>query len=106
MKKKYLLLLTIVLFGQSISAQNKLRLPSLVSDNMVIQQSAEINIWGWAEKNKNVQITASWNNTSKSIQSDKEGKWETTLNTPKAGGPYSVTISSNKESITIENVMV
>lgn len=96
MKKTYLLLLTIVLFGQSISAQNKLRLPSLVSDNMVIQQSAEINIWGWAEKNKNVQITASWNNTSKSIQSDKEGKWETTLNTPKAGAPTALRLAVTK----------
>jgi len=44
------LILIIVFFGQSIIAQNKLRLPSLVSDNMVIQQSSPIEVWGWAEK--------------------------------------------------------
>jgi sialate O-acetylesterase len=106
MKKTLLFLLIIVFFGQSITAQNKLRLPSLVSDNMVIQQSTQINIWGWAEKKKNVEITPSWNNALQLTQSDKEGKWKTTLNTPSAGGPFTIKISSNKETISIENVMV
>jgi len=103
---KKTLLLIIVFFGQSITAQNKLKLPSLVSDNMVIQQFTQIEIWGWADKNKNVEITTSWNNAFQSTQSDKEGKWKTTLNTPKAGGPFRIRISSNKETITLENVMV
>tara|TARA_B100001173_G_scaffold311809_1_gene330310 strand:+ start:4446 stop:5867 length:1422 start_codon:yes stop_codon:yes gene_type:complete len=103
---KKIILLIIVFFGQFITAQNKLRLPSLVSDNMVIQQSTPIEVWGWAEKNKNVEITTSWNNAFQSTQSDKEGKWKTTLNTPAAGGPFSIRISSNKETITLENVMV
>lgn len=106
MKKILLLFLALVFFGQSITAQNKLRLPSLVSDHMVIQQSEEISIWGWAEKKKNVEISASWNNFVISTQSNKEGKWKTKLDTPKAGGPHSITISSNKESITLENIMV
>lgn len=96
----------IVFFGQPITAQNKLRLPRLVSDNMVIQQSTQINIWGWAEKNKTVEINASWNNAVQSTQSDKEGKWKTTLNTPAAGGPFTISISSNKETISIENVLM
>ena len=103
---KKTLLLIIVFFGQSITAQNKLKLPSLVSDNMVIQQFTQIEIWGWADKNKNVEITTSWNNAFQSTQSDKEGEWKTTLNTPKAGGPFRIRISSNKETITLENVMV
>jgi len=106
MKKILLVVLINVFFGQLITAQNKLRLPSLISNNMVIQQSTPIEFWGWAEKNKNVQITVSWNNAVKLTQSDKEGKWKTTLNTPSAGGPFTIKISSNKETISIENVVV
>jgi sialate O-acetylesterase len=106
MKKTHLFTLLIFFFGQSITAQNKLRLPSLVSDNMVIQQSTSIEVWGWAEKNKKVGITASWNNAVQSTQSDKEGKWKITLDTPEAGGPFNIRVSTNKEAISIKNVMV
>lgn len=106
MKKTLLLLLVLVFFGPSLTAQNKLRLPSLVSDNMVIQQSTLIEIWGWAEKNKNVAISASWDHAVQSTPSDEKGRWKTTLNTPPAGGPYSIKISCNKESITLKNVLV
>ena len=74
MKKTLLVVLIIVFFGQLITAQNKLRLPSLISDNMVIQQSTQFEFWGWAEKKKNVRITVSWNNAVQLAQSDKEGK--------------------------------
>ena len=68
MKNNILLFLTLV-FLESTAAQQKLKLPALVSDNMVIQQSTQINIWGWAEKNKLVEIIPSWTKTrSQSIQ--------------------------------------
>jgi sialate O-acetylesterase len=104
MQKNFLLI--IAFLWQISFSQQHLKLPALVSDNMVIQQSTQINIWGWAEKNKNVEIRPSWNNMAISTLSDKEGKWKTTLQTPTAGGPYSIKVSSNKETITIKNVMV
>ncbi len=104
MQKNFLLI--IAFLWQISFSQQHLKLPALVSDNMVIQQSTQINIWGWADKNNKVEIKPSWNNIVISTSSDKEGKWKTTLQTPKAGGPYSIKISNNNETITLENVMV
>ena len=106
MKNNILLFLTLVFFGQTTAAQQKLKLPALVSDNMVIQQSTQINIWGWAEKNKTVEIIPSWTKTRVSVNSDGGGKWKTTIKTPTAGGPYSIHLKSNRESITLKNIMV
>lgn len=106
MRNYILLFLTLLFFGQTIAAQQKLKLPALVSDNMVIQQSAEIHIWGWAEKNKTVEIIPSWTNTLVTVNSDGDGKWKTTIKTPTAGGPYTIRLKSREESITLKNVMV
>ena len=104
MQKNFLLIISFL--WQISFSQQHLKLPALVSDNMVIQQSTQINIWGWADKNNKVEIRPSWNNIAISTSSNKEGKWKTTLQTPEAGGPYSIKISNNKETITLENVMV
>lgn len=79
-------------------------LPVIFSDNMVIQQKSDAPIWGKADANKTVTILTSWNNKKVSTMSDADGIWKTTIQTPKAGGPYSITISDGS-SITIKNVM-
>ena len=48
MQKNFLLI--IAFLWQISFSQQHLKLPALVSDNMVIQQSTQINIWGWADK--------------------------------------------------------
>lgn len=103
---KYNILIVIIFIGLSLAAQNTLKLPSLISDNMVVQQSTEVNIWGWAKKKVDIKIMASWNNDTIYTFSDEEGKWKTTLDTPSAGGPYNIRITSEQDSITIKNVMV
>jgi hypothetical protein len=44
-------LFTTLLLGQSKETDKHLILPALVSDNMVLQQSSSVGVWGWAEKN-------------------------------------------------------
>ena len=60
MQKNFLLIISFL--WQISFSQQHLKLPALVSDNMVIQQSTQINIWGWADKNNKVEIRPSWNN--------------------------------------------
>lgn len=38
-------------------AQAKVKLPEILSDNMVLQQQAEVNLWGTATPNANVHIS-------------------------------------------------
>ena len=43
-----------------MGVQAKVKLPHLVSDNMVIQQQTDVRLWGWAKAGKTVVATTSW----------------------------------------------
>ena len=83
-----------------------IKLPSLVGNNMVLQQNTTINIWGWAEAGEKISIEASWATDAVSTTTTPAGEWKTTLKTPAAGGPYSILISGRDYSITIENILI
>ena len=54
------------------AAQAKVVLPSILGNDMVLQRNAEVNMWGKAEPNKKVTITASWTKEKFSAKADKE----------------------------------
>jgi sialate O-acetylesterase len=83
----------------------QVKLPAIFSDNMVLQQQTEAAIWGKAAVNSTVKVTTSWNNRNYTAHADKDGNWKLKVNTPGAGGPYSVTISDGK-ALTLKNVMI
>jgi len=107
MKKSILSFLLIVII--SILSQPvlmaEIKLPSIFSDNMVLQQQSEVSFWGKATASSNVTIKTSWNGKSYSVRADKDGNWKTKVATPSAGGPYSITISDGK-SITLKDVLI
>lgn len=96
-----LILVTSVLPNSIITARPTLS--PLFSDNMVVQQDSDVPIWGKANPNKEIIISASWNATT-TTQTDETGNWETKIKTPKAGGPFTITIDDG-EAITLHNVM-
>ena len=83
-----------------------IKLPSLIGNNMVLQQNAGINVWGWADAGEKVTIQASWLTNSVSVITTSEGNWKTTINTPKAGGPYTMILTGRDYSIALENIMI
>src|SRR4051812_10888541 len=89
----------------SISAKADVRLPSLISNNMVLQQNTTVALWGWGEAGEKIAITTSWNNKSATVTTGADGKWLTRVQTGKAGGPYTVSFKGNNE-IRIENVLL
>jgi sialate O-acetylesterase len=89
----------------SCSQISEVRLASLFQDNMVLQQKSNVTLWGWAEPNSKITIYTSWNQEVKNAQTDQEGRFETTVKTIEAGGPYEVNISSKNE-IKLQNVML
>lgn len=95
-----------VVFGMlSIAlADAKVTLPSLISDNMVLQQSSEVLLWGVASPNTDVKITASWQTGPVTVKSDKSGEWNAYITTPSAGGPYRLVFDDGEETV-VENVM-
>ncbi len=99
----FVLLLAAGLSGVSLQAE--IRLPSLFSDNMVLQQQEEAPIWGWAEAGARVVLIPSWNNQSYKTTANEDGKWKLKIKTPVAGGPYEITISDGMERV-ISNVLI
>ncbi len=83
----------------------KVRLPQFFSDNMVLQQQSECNIWGWAEPGAWVNITTSWDKKGHMAQANKDGRFGVTVMTPKDGGPYFIGFK-DKDYVQISNVMI
>ncbi len=84
---------------------NKLFLPRLFSDGMVLQRNTETSIWGKTVPNQNVKLIGSWG-SEMSTNSDFKGSWEVYLNTQDAGGPHSITVLSGEDTLIINNVLI
>jgi sialate O-acetylesterase len=74
-------------------------------DHMVIQRDTAAPVWGKAAVGEQVTVTGSWAPTvSVSATAGADGKWRVDLQTPPAGGPYTLTIEGNN-TITITDVL-
>ena len=60
----------------SINMEAKVKLPPLLSDNMVLQQKSNVRIWGKATPNSTVVVTPSWANKEVKTHADEKGCWE------------------------------
>ncbi|MBN2862654.1 MAG: sialate O-acetylesterase [Bacteroidales bacterium] len=80
-------------------------LPSIFGDNMVLQQQSEAAIWGKARAGSTVRVTTSWDRRSYSARTDIDGSWKVKVQTPAAGGPFTIRISENN-TITLQNVLI
>lgn len=101
--KKYLFLLIVNLITSTAFA--KISLPSIFSDNMVLQQNSNISIWGKAKTKARVTVYTSWNNQTYTAMSNADGSWKLAVVSTKAGGPYRITISDG-EAVTLNNVLL
>jgi sialate O-acetylesterase len=97
--------LTLLLASIGFTAQAKITLPALFTSNMVLQQQTDAAIWGTANKNMAVTIITSWDKKKYTVKADADGKWKTSVHTPKAGGPYDITISDG-EPVKLTNVLI
>jgi sialate O-acetylesterase len=97
--------LTLLLASIGFTAQATITLPALFNSNMVLQQQADAAIWGSAGKNAPVVITTSWDKKKYTVKADADGKWKTYVHTPKAGGPYDITITDGTP-LKLTNVLI
>jgi sialate O-acetylesterase len=81
----------------SVSMQAEVKMPAIFGNHMVLQQQTDAAIWGKASPSKNVSVKTSWDGKSYTTRADNNGNWKLKVKTPKAGGPYSITISDGKE---------
>ncbi|MEG1634449.1 MAG: sialate O-acetylesterase [Rikenellaceae bacterium] len=101
--KKILTLALLLSISLSASAQ-KLRVASIISDNMVLQRNSTVNVWGYNNAYSNVSIVGSWNlKDTVTVRTNSLGKWCAQLKTTDAGTGYKIEIFGNGQ-IQINNV--
>src|SRR5688572_23377997 len=94
---------TLVLFALVVTCHAQIRLPKILSDNMVLQRNKPITLWGWA--NPKEKVTVEFNKQRKSAQADVNGNWRLALSPESAGGPFQLSFKA-KNTITLNNVLV
>ncbi|WP_430932153.1 sialate O-acetylesterase [Saccharicrinis sp. 156] len=99
--KNTLLCLVFFLGAQTLFAQTKL--PAILSDNMCLQQSAEVKIWGWDNPGQTVTVKPSWAKAVKT-ETSEEGKWLVKITTPKAGKTGTIKVTGSSQE-TINNIL-
>ncbi|RMD73476.1 MAG: hypothetical protein D6820_18535 [Lentisphaerae bacterium] len=87
----------------NVSAMSGLKLPTIIGDNMILQQHQKNTLWGWAEPGKRVSVKASWGACATTV-AGKNGKWTVFLDTPGYGTGKTLTISCGDETVTIHDV--
>jgi sialate O-acetylesterase len=84
--------------------KSALRLPSLFTNNMVLQQNSNAAIWGKANPGSTITVTGEWG-ASATAEAALDSSWLLKIATPQAGGPYTLTIQNNDSTLTLQNVL-
>lgn len=99
MKKLLFLLLC------SVPAWANVSLPAILNSNMVLQQQTQVTIWGWADPTEKVTVLASWETQPVSTTCADNAIWKVSLLTPKAGGPYTLSIQG-RNKVELTNILI
>ena len=88
------------------NAKSQISLPHVLSDNMVLQQHSQVNLWGTSTHNQKIEINSTWG--EKAIATaDKNGQWQTKIQTPYGSfTPQELTFTEGENSIKIENILI
>ena len=106
MKKLHVVSILMVLqtmFLQEVKAD--IELPALISSNMVLQRNTTVNLWGWADANEKITITASWLEKTLYVKANDEGKFEVVIKTTNSTEPQRIVIAGSTNTIPIENIL-
>jgi len=98
--------LVLIALNVQLSIQAQVKLPALVSDNMVLQQNAKVNLWGWASPNEKISIQLGWHNAPLEIVANPDGKWKVIADTPQGSETaYSIKIDATNK-IVLNNILI
>jgi sialate O-acetylesterase len=99
--KPLFLVLFVLLYSNSFS---QLHLSAIFNDHMVLQRDKPIKIWGAAKSGDEVMVSIG--EKKGSALTDKNGRWFITMPAFRAGGPYTVTVKTKKETKIFKDVLM
>ena len=86
------------------TATNTLSLPSLFSDNMVLQRNADVQLWGKSFAGAEVTIAVPWGEFKSEANND--GSWDIVMPTADYDRPFSMEVCDDTSCINIQNVVL
>lgn len=92
-----------LLLSLSGAARADVRVPSVIGDNMVLQQGHKVRLWGTAEPGERVTVT--FNASAARAVADARGRWQVFVGPLKAGGPFELSVAG-RNTLTFRNVLV
>ena len=104
MKKIFFLILVLVVISNQKSFA-KIKLPSIISSNMVLQRNTTVKLWGWANPGEKIIITTSWISKKVKITTPDNGRWEISLNTTLSKEPQLIQLKSKESNIKLEDIL-
>lgn len=99
------LLVLILSIGIYQTSSAEIRLPAIISSNMVMQRNAEVQLWGWAEAGEEIEITASWISAPEHVVADQKGTWRLSITTTLSKSAQQIRIKSAQSNLRLENVL-
>jgi sialate O-acetylesterase len=103
--KTKIFLLSLLIFSTSILSA-KIKVASILGDNMLLQRNSEVKLWGKADPNQKLNITIGWNKEKIATSANAKGEWLVKTKTTEAGGPYSISIISGTEKVQLQNILL
>ncbi len=83
----------------------EVKLPAIVSSDMVLQRNTTVTLWGWADAGEKITISASWLDTPLQIKTDKAGNWKTEIKTTNDKNAQTIKITGDGSNILLENIL-
>ncbi len=105
MKKNILLTILLLFIISKTTLLANVGLPSIFNSHMVLQQNAEVKLWGWAKALEPITVTTSWDQLSYKTEASPDANWAVTIKTPTAGGPYTITVQGYN-TIVLEDLLI
>lgn len=106
MKRLCTALAALLLLAVSMPAHAAVRMPAILSDNMVLQQESRAAVWGQADPKEKIEVSTSWSERVYRTTADRNGRWRVDIETPAAATGQQLTVSGKDGSIVIRNILI
>ncbi len=83
----------------------QVKLPAIVSSNMVLQRNTTVALWGWASSNEKISIEASWLKDAMQLKADENGNWRIDVKTTNSKEAQTIKIKSKAPDIVLQNIL-
>ncbi len=89
---------SLMVLGGALVAEARLEVPSIFSENMILQRDVPVPLWGWAEEDEPITIIYG-DHLLKTVA--EGGRWRVELPAKGAGGPYTLAIQGRNPNDTL-----